>query len=155
MHHIHKTQKGKAHFFSGSRLPNKAAFQRTPAHIQFPTEIPELNLSQVQFFAVQRDFRHQPIGSGDHEVGLRDDAAIGAVQALYIVYAVHVSAPERIHAAALVKAAAHAQGFIGQGKDRFADPGIGGVEAFLDDLPGIHPEINVCRFCHMRSFLSP
>ena len=59
MHHIHKAQEGKAQFLSGSRLPDEAAFQRAPAHIHFPPEIPEPHLAQIQLFAVQRDFRRR------------------------------------------------------------------------------------------------
>ena len=86
-------------------------------------------------------------------MGPVDDPPIGAAQRLDIVHAVDVDAPQGIHAAALVKAAPHAHAFVGQGKYGFAHPGIAGVEAFLYDLPGIHPEIDIRCFCHGDSFL--
>ena len=148
VHHIHKPQERQPEFLSGFRLPGKAPLQGPGTHVQLPPEVPEPHLPQVQLLAVQRDVRHQPFRRGDHEMGMVDNPPVGTPELLDIIDSVDVRAAEAVHASAFVKAPAHAHALIRQGKNGFADPGIGRVKPLLNNLPRIHPEIPVCCLCH-------
>ena len=146
---VQEAQEGQPELLAGGRLPGEAPGQGAGPHVQLPAEVPEADFSQIQSLPVHAQARHQPVGGGNHKMGPVDDAPVAFADGLDLVDAVGIHAPERIDAAAFVKATAHPHGFIGQGEHRFADPGIGWVEALLDHLPGIDLEIHIRFFCHM------
>ena len=149
VNHIQKAQESQADFLARSRLPYERTRERAFPHVQRALEVTERNFSQIQFFAVQRDLRPQPVRRRDHEVGMVDDPAVGFVQVFDVVDAVYIKAPQAVDRPALVEASAHAHRLVGQGEYGFTDPGIRRIEAFLDDFPGIDFEINISDLCHI------
>ena len=81
-------------------------------------------------------------------MSLFHDAPVGATQLLIFIDSVGIGAAQAVEASALVKAAAHSDALIGQGKDGFADAGILRVKTLLYDLPRVDREMDISIFFH-------
>ena len=148
VHHIHKSPEAKLQLLSRCCSPDKTACQHAGPQVQLPPEIPEGHLPQVQLFTLQHNLGLQPVCRRHHEVSPVNDALIGFRQGYLVVYAVHIGAPQGIHAPAFIKAAPHAHALISQAENRFAHPGVGRVKPLLCHFPGVHGKIYVRRLCH-------